>query len=101
MTREQKDMLQTLKEHGSVAALNYRLTFEPALQKWAKEGGYVERVRSTYRLTPVGQRALHDTSRERKELSESGKEIPKPTTEAAQSDNASCTFVHESKTCGS
>jgi hypothetical protein len=58
MTKDQKDILKTIHEHGSIAALSYRLTFTPEEQKWAKEEGYVERVRSTYRLTGAGRLAL-------------------------------------------
>lgn len=58
MTRDQKDMLVTIKEHGSIAALSYRLTFTPKEQKWAKDQGYVERVRSRYRLTTAGSVAI-------------------------------------------
>lgn len=58
MTPEQKDMLQTLKDHESVSAVSYRLTFSPDLQKWAKDEGYVERFRGTYRLTGAGKTRL-------------------------------------------
>jgi len=54
MTQEQKDMVRTLKDHGSVSAVSYRLTFAPEEQKWARDNKYVERVRGEYRLTDAG-----------------------------------------------
>lgn len=54
MTRAQKDMLATLKDHGSVSAVSYRLTFAPDEQKWARDQKYVERIRGEYRLTDSG-----------------------------------------------
>ena len=54
LTSEQKDMLKTIRDHGSVAPVSYRLTFAPDLQKWARDGKYVERARGEYRLTDSG-----------------------------------------------
>jgi hypothetical protein len=64
MTPEQKDMLKTLKEHGSVSAVSYRLSFEPELQKWARTKGFVGRIRGQYKLTSSGNAALSSQSRE-------------------------------------
>jgi len=57
-THLQRDMLQTINDNGEIYADPYRLAFSPDLQKWARDQGYVKRVRGKYRLTPAGLAAL-------------------------------------------
>jgi hypothetical protein len=59
VTSNQKELLQTLLEHGGdVPAVSYRLTFAPTEQKWARESGFVERIRGSFRITDAGVHAL-------------------------------------------